>query len=78
MRKIDMIATGKSIKAHCEQAGFSPKDLSRELNLDLSTVYYWFQGKVLPRFDTAYSIAEMCNCNMDDLIVLKEDNENVN
>ena len=53
MRKIDMIATGKSIKAHCEQAGFSPKDLSRELNLDLSTVYYWFQGKVLPRFDTA-------------------------
>lgn len=73
MRKIDMKATGENIKKQCESAGVSPKDLSRELNLDISTIYYWFQGKTLPRFDTAYSIAEICKCKMDDLIILKED-----
>ena len=77
MKKIDMKATGENIKRKCEQVGMSPKDLSRELNLDISTVYYWFQGKTLPRFDTAYSIAEICECDMDDLIILREEDEDV-
>ena len=77
MKRINMQATGESIKVHCEQAGLTPKDLSRVLNLDISTIYYWFQGKSLPRFDTAYSIADLCKCDMSDLIVLKEDTEDV-
>ena len=78
MKRIDMKATGENIKKWCENAGVTPKDLSRELNLDISTIYYWFQGKTLPRFDTAYTIAEICGCTMDDLIIVKkEDEENV-
>ena len=73
-----MKATGENIRAKCEAIGLSPKDLSRLLNLDLSTIYYWFQGKTLPRFDVAYGIAELCMCSLDDLIIVKEeDDENV-
>ena len=70
-----MKATGENIKAKCEQNNLSPKDISRLFNLDLSTVYYWYQGKALPRFDIAYNLAEMCNCKIDDLVVLEKEDD---
>ena len=71
-----MKATGENIKSRCEQAKITPKDIAHTFNLDLSTVYYWYQGKALPRFDIAYNLAEMCGCKIDDLVVLeKEEND---
>ena len=71
-----MIKTGENIKEKCEKADLSPKDLSRVLDLDISTIYYWYQGKTLPRFDIAYTLAEMCGCTIDDFIIpIKEDSE---
>lgn len=69
MKKIDMEQTGKNIKEKCEKAGLSPKELSHTLDIDISTIYYWFQGKTMPRFDIAYALAEMCNCKIDDFII---------
>lgn len=76
LRKIDMKASGENIRKRCEQAGLNPKELSRTFDIDISTVYYWFQGKSLPRFDIAYGLAQLCGCYLDDLIVLEE-TENV-
>ena len=74
MKTIDMIKTGENIKERCEKADLSPKDLSRALDLDISTIYYWYQGKTLPRFDIAYTLAEMCGCKIDDFIIpIKEE-----
>jgi len=75
LKKIDMKATGENIKNICEKVELAPKDISRLFNIDLSTVYYWFQGKVLPRFDIAYNLADMCNCKIDDFIVPEEEEE---
>lgn len=74
-KKIDMAATGMNIKAIFDKNDLSPKDLSRMLDIDLSTIYYWFQGKTLPRFDVAYTIAELCGCKIDDLIIPKKEEE---
>ena len=70
-----MKLTGENIKSHCEKANLSPKELSRLFNIDISTIYYWFNGKTLPRFDIAYNIADLCNCTLDNLIVLQQEEE---
>lgn len=75
MKVIDMKATGENIKSICEKSNLTPKDISRLFNIDLSTVYYWYQGKVLPRFDIAYRLAEMCKCKIDDFIKPKEEED---
>lgn len=75
MKKIDMKATGENIKAKCEEAKLTPKDISHLFNLDLSTIYYWYQGKVLPRFDIAFNLADMCGCKIDDFIVSEKEND---
>ena len=71
-----MKQTGENIKEKCEKAGLSPKELSRTFDMDISTIYYWFQGKTMPRFDIAYALADMCSCKIDDFIIpIKEAEE---
>jgi len=75
LKIFDAKATGENIKTKCEQANITPKDISRVLNVDLSTPYYWFQGKSLPRMDVACRLADMCKCSLDDLFVLVEEED---
>ena len=75
MKVFDAKATGENIKQRCEQANITPKDLSRLLNLDASTPYYWFQGKSMPRMDVACALADMLKCSLDDLFIMTDDEE---
>ena len=77
---IDAKATGENIRKRCDDAGLTPEYLSRVLNLDLSTLYYWFQGKSLPRWEVAVVLADMLKCHLDDLIVtvVEQDEEEEN
>lgn len=75
MIRIDMKATGENIKKKCEAQHISPEDLTRYFNLDLSTPYYWFQGKSLPRWELAFNIADLLKCNLEDLFVLEKDED---
>ena len=59
MTQIDMKATGENIRKLVDNSGTSPEDLSRTLNLDLSTLYYWFQGKSLPRWEVAVNLTDL-------------------
>ena len=74
-RHIDTKATGEHIRNLCDAMKYSPEDISRMLNLDLSTIYYWFQGKTLPRWDIAVTLADILNCKIDDLIITVSDEE---
>ena len=70
-----MKATGENIKKRCEAQKISPDELARLFNLDLSTPYYWFQGKSLPRWELAFNLADVLSCRLEDLFVLETDEE---
>ena len=70
-----MKATGENIKQRCENQKLTPEELSRLFNLDISTPYYWFQGKSLPRWELAFNLAEVLSCTLEDLFVLESDEE---
>jgi DNA-binding XRE family transcriptional regulator len=70
-----MKATGENIKKRCEAQKISPDELARFFNLDLSTPYYWFQGKSLPRWELAFNLADILSCRLEDLFVLESDEE---
>ena len=72
---INMKATGENIRKKIDSVGVSPEELSKILDLDISTLYYWFQGKTLPKWESAVNIADMCHCRLDDLIVLEQEDE---
>ena len=77
---IDAKATGEQIRKLCEDAGYTPEDISRLLNLDTSTPYYWFQGKSFPRWETAFNLAELLSVKgakvgIEDLFVFERDDE---
>ena len=74
-KKINMKATGENIKKRCEAQKISPDELARLFNLDLSTPYYWFQGKSLPRWELAFNLADVLSCRLEDLFVLETDEE---
>lgn len=74
--KINMQATGENIKKRCNESDLSIETLSRLLDLDLSTMYYWFNGKTLPRWEIAVNLAGLLGCKLDDLIILEEDSCN--
>jgi len=74
-KKINMKATGENIKKRCEAQKISPDELARFFNLDLSTPYYWFQGKSLPRWELAFNLADILSCRLEDLFVLESDEE---
>ena len=70
-----MKATGENIRKRCEDSHISPEDLTRYFNLDLSTAYYWFQGKSLPRWELAFNIADLIGCKLEDLFILEKDED---
>ena len=75
MVKIDMQATGKLIREKCDAAGMTPTELCRQLNLAVTTPYYWFEGKSLPRLETFLNLAERLGCELKDLYVLQTEDD---
>ena len=76
---LNMKATGEQIRKKCDEKGISPEEISKLFNLDMSTPYYWFQGKSLPRWELAFNLARLLDCKLEDLFVLdtEDDEENI-
>ena len=73
MFKVDMLATGKRMQARCKDAGYSSKDLSILLNVDLSLPHYWFTGKAMPSWNIMVNLAVLLECKIDDLLVIVDE-----
>lgn len=46
--------------------------LSQELRVTKQTVNAWVKGKSVPSLETAFKIAKLLNCKVDDLFVYEE------
>ena len=73
---LDMKATGARLQQKCKDAGYTAKELSTILNTDTTTPYYWFNGKVMPSWNTMLNLAALLGSTIDDLLVVQEDCDN--
>ena len=73
MIQINMKATGELLHNLCKNAGYKPKDISILFNTDVTTPYYWFNGKVMPSWTTMVNLSRLLNVKIDDMIVVDED-----
>lgn len=75
MLKVNMLATGLSIKQKCEEFGYTPKKLSDMFDTSTTTPYLWMSGKVMPRLDFLVTLCKLFNCTMEELLVVDEVDE---
>lgn len=69
---IDVEATGERINQMRIERGLSLKDISEELGFSRPcSVYRWVKGEVIPKIDNLIILAEIFNCKIDDIIVVK-------
>ncbi len=67
--QIDMIKTGRKIRALCKEKNITVKDIQKELCIGaFQSIYDWFSGKSLPSLDNMFRLSKMLNVQMEDLI----------
>lgn len=72
---IDTVATANNIRQKSELCGLSPKDIQKELKLStVQAVYKWFNpnNNAIPSIDNLIMLAGLMECELEDLIVIKE------
>ncbi len=71
---IDMIRTGKKIKAYIYDAGYTVNDIQRYLQLACpQPIYRWFKGRMLPSLEHLFMLSKLLGVHMEDLLVTKLD-----
>ena len=73
MWRVDKVATGLAIKQKCSEVGYGPKELSEYFKVTLTIPYLWFNGEIMPKLDNLVTLCKLCNCKVDDLLVVEED-----
>ncbi|MBR6537472.1 MAG: helix-turn-helix transcriptional regulator [Lachnospiraceae bacterium] len=67
---IDMKKTGKNLKQHILNKGYSVHTVQERLHLSCpQPVYRWFQGKILPSIDHLFALSLLLNTPIDDLLI---------
>ena len=67
---IDLLATGKRIKALRVERGISVRELQNFLGFEQpQAIYKWQRGESLPSFDNMYAMACFFNVKIDDILV---------
>ena len=61
------------IKVRLAELNMKQQDLSEKLGVTKQTMSYWVNGKSIPTLETAFKMANMLECKVDDLYVYKED-----
>lgn len=56
------------LKSIREKAGFSQDSLARKLDISVSTVSKWEQGRGGPNKDNLSKLVRLLQCNYDDLL----------
>ncbi|MBQ3648919.1 MAG: helix-turn-helix transcriptional regulator [Treponema sp.] len=69
---LDVDATGVKIKSLMKQRGITPRQLQVILNFPyVQTVYNWFAGKNMPTIDNLIVLAQVLGVTVDEIIVTK-------
>ncbi len=69
---IDMQRTGKKLKHMIESAGYTPRIIQDYLHLScVQPIYRWYKGLILPSVDHLFTLSELLNVHMEDLLVKK-------
>ena len=67
---IDMVETGRNIKALREQNGYSVQDVQLYFGFDQpQAVYRWQQGETLPSVDNLYALSVLFGAAMKEILV---------
>jgi DNA-binding XRE family transcriptional regulator len=61
------------IKVRLAELDIKQQDLSEKLGVTKQTMSAWANGKSTPTLETAFKIANVLECKVDDLYVYKED-----
>ena len=69
---LDLEATGIKIKTIMKQRGVTPRQLQLIMDFPyVQTIYNWFAGKNMPTLDNLVVLAQLLDVTMDDLIVTR-------
>ncbi|MED3562273.1 helix-turn-helix transcriptional regulator [Bacillus xiapuensis] len=60
------------IKIRLAELDIRQQDLSEKLGVTKQTMSLWVNGKSMPTLETAFKIAHLLDCKVDDLYVYKE------
>ncbi len=58
----------KNLPYYMELAGVNQVELAKAVGVSKSTVSTWLSGRSYPRIDTIQNVADVLNCDTDDLI----------
>lgn len=61
------------IKVRLAELDVKQQDLSEKLGVTKQTMNAWVNGRSMPTLETAFKIANVLECRVDDLYVYKED-----
>lgn len=74
VKYVDKKETGRHIRKLLKKKGMTASDLQVRLYMPSGTsVYAWLNGKYLPGIDNLLNIADILDCKVEDLLVIKED-----
>lgn len=58
-----------------KERGLTKTHIAKQLGVDKNTLSNWVAGRSFPRLDQSVELAELLNCNVDDLYTIEEDNK---
>lgn len=71
--RIDLVKTGQNISRLRRRAGYSVRDLQRELGLGSpQSIYKWQAGTALPSIDNLVALAALFGVQLDDILAVEQ------
>ena len=71
--RIDLVKTGQNISRLHRRAGYSVRDLQRELGLGSpQSIYKWQAGMALPSIDNLVALAALFGVQLDDILAVEQ------
>ncbi|GIN22645.1 helix-turn-helix transcriptional regulator [Siminovitchia fordii] len=61
------------IRVRLAELNIKQQDLSEKIGVTKQTMSAWVNGKTMPTLETAFKIAKILGCKVDDLFVYEEE-----
>ena len=76
MKKLNMFATGVQLSYFRKDLfKITQEYLAEILDLSVSTIQSWEQGRRCPSLEHALALADVYGCRIDDLVIIDDDND---
>ena len=66
---VDMVATGRNIKAFRKQKGISMNQMVDFFGLSSQALYKWERGETFPEIQNLYALSGLLQVGIDDILV---------